>query len=145
MLPKKRTLQEADSNANKSAPASKTQRRAEEQENRSEEGIDAEVDKGDETNEQSSDPHKDRKPEDWICMEQPFWDFQYAATHKTNDAGEVESDEEADDDDEDEEEGDLRDRYKKEVIDSGIWGKPAAEHPEHKWKIMWMRGSRLVS
>lgn len=55
---------------------------------------------------------------------------------RQNDASDVES---IDDEDEDKEDQSvqLRDEYTTEVIDTKIWGKPAADHPEHERKVIW--------
>lgn len=141
MPPKKRTLQEADSkaNANASAPASKNQKRAaEEQENQPEDGEDAEVAGEEQTQSDGaadeSSQNKDRSPDEWICVDQPFWDFEYAADHGLDDDN---SEDEEDEDEDEDEDGGLRDKYMKEVVEKKVWGTPAAEKPEYKWKMVW--------
>ena len=140
MPPKKRTV----SNADRAAPARKNQKRADDDQ--------AEQGSSEDATEQPASPAtedetaadegdkvaedlKKKDPEEWICMDRPFWDFKAAA------GDEDEEDEDEDDDDEGAES--LRGRYKKEVLDKAVWPKPAAELPEHKWKIIWTAWEQL--
>ena len=133
MPPKKRTLQEADSNANASAPAPKNPKRAEDQENQpKDDDVEVVGEQQDKTSDTPDEPSLDHRPDEWICVDQPFWDFEYAHTHGSNDEASDEVDGDEDDGD-----GDLRGRYMREVVEQKIWGTPAAEKPGYKWKMVW--------
>lgn len=73
-----------------------------------------------------------KKSEEYVCIEQPFWDFEQE--HKygaSGDEEDEEEDEEADDDS-------LVQRYNDMVTSpEKMFPKPAAEHPEYKWQMMW--------
>lgn len=83
------------------------------------------------------DAIEERNPEDWIWMDQPFWDFEHAAMHKADGERDDEAEEDEDEDDGFGSLGKLHEKYEKNVVATKIWGKPAAEHQDHKLKTMW--------
>lgn len=143
MPPKKRTV----SNADQAAPSRKNQKRANDQQAEQAAGPEEaenavqEIEEGEESS--SSEDLSKKDPQEWICMDRPFWDFKLAPDLEDEEGGEREDEEEGDSDDEGP--NSLRERYEKQVIAKKLFAKPAAEFPQHKWKILWDAWMQIVN